>query len=132
MAPINRENVLTPLAAAGGVLLYLNPRGLMRKLKPLNSKLSNAAMTLTPRERSVIVLRARGLPYKAICQKLGITLSTVKLHVGNVLRKTSTQSSAEAVFYLSENGQLPTLTASYSQDDSQRTIAQWPGQIIHG
>jgi len=42
---------------------------------------------LTPREREVLRLIARGYLYKEIAMRLGISPKTVEAHVGAVLRK---------------------------------------------
>jgi NarL family two-component system response regulator LiaR len=42
---------------------------------------------LTPREREVLVLIARGFPNKLIARELGVSEKTVKTHVGHVLAK---------------------------------------------
>ena len=42
---------------------------------------------LSPREREVCELLARGEGIKAIARKLGITRRTVKAHIANVKRK---------------------------------------------
>ncbi len=57
--------------------------------------------TLTSRERDVIALVAEGLSNKRIAQRLGISDTTVKNHVHNILSKLAVQSRAEAaVLYL--------------------------------
>ena len=50
---------------------------------------------LTPREREVLRLIARGYLYKEIAQRLGISPKTVEAHVGAVLRKLQLSSRHE-------------------------------------
>ncbi len=50
---------------------------------------------LTVREREVRALLERGLPDKAIAQRLVISVKTVEKHVGAVLRKTGARSRTE-------------------------------------
>ena len=54
-----------------------------------------AAPPLTPRELEVSQLIATGLSNKAIARRLGISLSTTKSHVHNVLGKLNLQRRAE-------------------------------------
>ena len=53
--------------------------------------------TLTPREREVLQLIARGYLYKEIAARLGISEHTVKFHVSSVLAKLGASTRTEAV-----------------------------------
>jgi len=53
--------------------------------------------SLSTRERQVCSLVAGGLPNKQIAARLGISLSTVKLHRGRVMEKMAVDSLAELV-----------------------------------
>lgn len=53
--------------------------------------------SLTPREREVLRLVARGLLNKQIAGELGISIVTVKLHRGHVMQKMGAGSLAELV-----------------------------------
>jgi DNA-binding CsgD family transcriptional regulator len=50
---------------------------------------------LKPREREVFLLVADGLPNKRIAARLGVSLQTVKLHRGRLMRKLQLHSVAE-------------------------------------
>ena len=52
---------------------------------------------LTPREYEVLRLLVQGLSNAEISQELGVTRSTVKAHVSNILSKMGASSRAEAV-----------------------------------
>ncbi|OSJ08908.1 DNA-binding response regulator [Bradyrhizobium canariense] len=52
---------------------------------------------LSPREREVMMLVASGRPNKQICADMGISLTTVKVHRGHVMRKMHARSLAELV-----------------------------------
>ena len=52
---------------------------------------------LTPREREVLDLMARGLDNRAIAAKLGIQYTTVRGHVRSVVEKLGARSRLEAV-----------------------------------
>ena len=52
--------------------------------------------SLTPREKEVLRLLARGYTYKEIAEELFISVKTVETHASNVLRKTQ-QSNRHAL-----------------------------------
>ena len=63
-----------------------------------------AASDITPREREILALLARGLSNVAIGQRLYISAATVKFHVGNVMQKLGVRRRAEAVYAASKLG----------------------------
>ena len=65
-----------------------------------------ATVTLTPRERQVLDLVARGYPNKSIAYELGITEHTAKFHVGSLLAKFGAASRAEIVTNATRTGVL--------------------------
>ena len=62
------------------------------------------ASDITPREREILVLLARGLSNVAIGQRLYISAATVKFHVGNIMQKLGARRRAEAVYAASKLG----------------------------
>ncbi len=58
--------------------------------------------TLTSRQKGVLELVAEGLPNKVIAHQLGISETTVKAHVGEVLRKLKVYNRARAIVMLSQ------------------------------
>jgi DNA-binding NarL/FixJ family response regulator len=61
---------------------------------------------LTPRERQVLDLVARGYPNKSIAYELGISEHTAKFHVGSLLTKLEAASRAEVVTNATRRGLL--------------------------
>ncbi|TMB58875.1 MAG: helix-turn-helix transcriptional regulator [Chloroflexi bacterium] len=55
------------------------------------------ALPLTPRQRQVITLIARGAADKQIAESLGITTATAQKHVTNLLRRLNVPNRAAAV-----------------------------------
>ena len=61
---------------------------------------------LSPRQHTVIRLRAHGLLNKQIAIELGIRESTVKEHVSAALKKLRCKTVNQAVLFLAQSGQL--------------------------
>lgn len=64
---------------------------------PASSPKGRAAPLLSPRERHVVTLLARGLRTNRIAERLGISDATVELHLRNARRKLAASTSAQAV-----------------------------------
>jgi DNA-binding CsgD family transcriptional regulator len=61
------------------------------------SRIRQLLDALKPREREVFLLVAAGMPNKQIAARLGVSLQTVKLHRGRLMRKLQLPSVAELV-----------------------------------
>ncbi|AYH43183.1 response regulator transcription factor [Azoarcus sp. DN11] len=59
---------------------------------------------LSPREREILVLVARGHSNKEIARALDLAESTVKIHVQNILRKLGLSSRVQAAVFAVEQG----------------------------
>jgi DNA-binding NarL/FixJ family response regulator len=62
---------------------------------------------LTPREREVLALVARGRANKAIALDLGVSERTVKTHVSNILGKLNLTDRTQAAVYAVHHGIVP-------------------------
>jgi DNA-binding NarL/FixJ family response regulator len=63
-----------------------------------------AVAELTPREREVLDLLARGLSNPEICSELVISEATAKTHVARILQKLDLRDRVQAVIYAYESG----------------------------
>ena len=59
---------------------------------------------LTPRELEVLQLLASGTDNRAIAERLGVTIATVRVHVQNVIEKLGAHSKLEAVVRANDHG----------------------------
>ena len=64
---------------------------------------------LTARQKKVLELLAEGLPNKVIAHELGISETTVKAHVGEILRKLKVYNRARAIVMLAQFDMRPDL-----------------------
>ena len=67
---------------------------------------ASAQESLTPREREVLALVARGLTSRRIAQRLGLSVSTIRTHVERCRDKLGASSRAEAVATALRQGQI--------------------------
>lgn len=58
----------------------------------INTVFDDKGAMLSPREREVALLVARGLSNKEVARELGLCEGTVKLHVHSIFRKLGTKS----------------------------------------
>jgi DNA-binding NarL/FixJ family response regulator len=70
-----------------------------------------AVAELTPREREVLDLLARGLSNPEICKQLVISEATAKTHVARIFQKLDLRDRVQTVIYAYETGLIQTGTA---------------------
>ncbi|MYM74035.1 response regulator [Duganella sp. FT134W] len=68
-----------------------------RQRDQANNGLTTRYATLTPREREIMALAARGLMNKQIAGEVGTSEITVKIHRGNAMRKMQAKTFADLV-----------------------------------
>jgi DNA-binding CsgD family transcriptional regulator len=64
----------------------------------------DSGIELTPRELDVLALLAEGASNKAIARQLGISVHTVKFHVGSLLDKLDATGRTDAVAHAARRG----------------------------
>jgi DNA-binding CsgD family transcriptional regulator len=97
--PEGRARVrVSTVAVEGGRFLHVLQRDPPRSRKPPK---------LTPRQRTVLELMAEGRSAKAIAEKLGISVTTVRTHIRILLRDLGAHSQLEAVATARRLGALP-------------------------
>ncbi len=75
-----------------------------RRPAPATAGTSPALKTLTSRELEILRLIAEGLSNTEIGQRLFLSESTIKTHIGRVLRKTNARDRVQAVVLAYETG----------------------------
>jgi len=71
---------------------------------PSRATAQEAVAGLTPREREVLDLLARGLSNPEICKRLVISEATAKTHVARILQKLDLRDRVQTVIYAYETG----------------------------
>ena len=104
--PVDESELLTAVSRA----LARSIESRRRHVEEAQS--SQRLARLTPRERQVCELVARGLLNKQIALELGTSEKTVKVHRGHVMRKLEVDSVAELVWLLAR---LPASTSAGSR-----------------
>lgn len=98
-------SLLLAIRAAAMGSTYLDPQIAHIVLGHLNMPSENQAQ-LSPRELEVLRLIADGLSNKEIAQRLGVSLSTVKTHVEELLQKLSVSDRTQAAVKALRQGLL--------------------------
>ena len=105
-----RERLLEAIRVVHGGDALLSPsitRRLVENFAARTDPLEPAAVVLeqlTPRERQVLGLVARGHSNNEIAQRLVVTEATVKSHVGGILSKLNLRDRVHAVVFAYEHG----------------------------
>ena len=98
VAGMNRIPDFEPPDARGLAPAYLMNEG-------ARVAIDRSVTDLTPREQQVLAELELGLPNKLIAAKLGLSESTVKMHIQHIMRKCAAHNRTEAV--LRWRGRLP-------------------------
>lgn len=71
-----------------------------------NPEENNAPTPLTPREKEIVVLTAKGLIAKEIAAQLNLSTHTVYTHKKRIMKKLELKSPVQLVMYALENGMI--------------------------
>ena len=64
----------------------------------VRAKIVNSGVSLSERERLIVLLMGRGLSDKAIARQMSIAPETVSSHARRIVLKLSVQTRAQAIF----------------------------------
>jgi DNA-binding NarL/FixJ family response regulator len=95
-AVVSGESLLSPSITRRMIEVYLD--------RPRSGPPSELLAGLTPREKEILVLLARGLSNAEIADRLFVSETTVKTHVARVLMKLQLRDRVQAVIYAYETG----------------------------
>lgn len=95
-AVVAGESLLSPAITRRLIEVYLD--------HPLTRKPPAVLDSLTPREREILALLARGLSNAEIADRLVVAETTVKTHVARVLMKLGLHDRVQAVIFAYESG----------------------------
>ncbi|MCX4473026.1 Oxygen regulatory protein NreC [Micromonospora sp. MW-13] len=73
-------------------------------IDPSRSPAGDSPGYLTIRERDVLTLIAKGLTNSEICDRLWLSMPTIKTHIGNLLAKTHSRDRVQLVLYALRTG----------------------------
>jgi two-component system, NarL family, response regulator LiaR len=99
------DELRTAIRAAAAGRAQLAPEAAARLMRELRAP--DSPEKLSGRETEVLRLLARGYANKTIARELGITVRTVKAHVGNILAKLHLESRTQAALHAGRIGLVP-------------------------
>jgi len=98
------DDVVHAIRAAQRGEVHLDPAAAKALTASMRAPRRTAVAALTPREREVIVLIARGGTNRQIGKHLGVTERTARTHVSNILSKLGLASRTQAAMWAVNEG----------------------------
>jgi two-component system, NarL family, nitrate/nitrite response regulator NarL len=92
------DSVVSPEMTSKLVTAFQSVQG--KATTPVAAADADPIHSLSPREREILALIARGASNKEVARELGIAEATVKIHVQHILRKLNLSSRVQAAVYL--------------------------------
>ena len=93
---VSGEDLVEAIRAAHAGRSTLAPEAVQALIRPTTQK-PDPGYDLTPRERDVLALLVEGLTNAEIAGRLGVSRSTIKVHMSNILSKLGVSSRGEAI-----------------------------------
>lgn len=93
---VSGQDLVEAIRAAHEGRSTLAPEAVQALIRPATQK-PDPGYDLTPRERDVLALLVKGLTNAEIAGRLGVSRSTVKVHMSNILSKLGVSSRGEAI-----------------------------------
>ena len=93
---VSGQDLVEAIRAAHAGRSTLAPEAVQALIRPTTQK-PGPGYDLTPRERDVLALLVEGLTNAEIAGRLGVSRSTVKVHMSNILSKLGVPSRGEAI-----------------------------------
>lgn len=106
MKNVSGDDLAAAIRAARAGRATLSPEAVQALIQPADVT-SLPGKELTRREREVLSLLVKGLTNAGIAERLGISRSTVKAHVSNILSKLSVSNRMEAIALAIQHGLVP-------------------------
>jgi NarL family two-component system response regulator LiaR len=103
---VSGNDLVNAIRAASAGRSTLAPEAVEALIQPAAPE-STPGYDLTPRERDVLVLLVEGLTNVEIAGRLGVSRSTVKVHVSNILSKMDVSSRGRAISIAIKNRLIP-------------------------
>ena len=108
MSPIIARRLLQVWQGDGGAVAPAIEARVERVLPPVDeARKGRPDDPLTPKERQILHLVARGFTYEESATQIGVSVSTVRTHVRNIYGKLDVHNKTEAVFEARAMGWLP-------------------------
>jgi len=108
---IDAEYLVDAIRRAAGGEAVMSPQMTGKLVQGLQSGVlagaqaaEEAGEKISPREREILALLARGASNKEMARELRVAESTVKIHIQNILRKLDLSSRVQAAVYAVEHG----------------------------
>ena len=93
---VSGQDLVEAIRAAHEGRSTLAPEAVQALIRPATQK-PDPGYDLTPRERDVLALLVEGFTNAEIAGRLGVSRSTVKVHMSNILSKLGVSSRGEAI-----------------------------------
>jgi DNA-binding CsgD family transcriptional regulator len=102
--PVLADRLALLLGGVAGLRLAMPGEAARVVMRDAHDAGPPADIVLTPREFDVLALMAEGASNKMIARQLGISVHTVKFHVGSLLDKLDATGRTDAVAHAARRG----------------------------